>query len=71
MEPLPPERKPRINHSMSELTETMTAADVIRCVYLARLALKRGDHATARRWQAKADAWLERWKSTTEPRPVL
>lgn len=38
--------------------ENLTAVNVIRCVYLARLACDRGDHAAARRWQAKADIWL-------------
>jgi hypothetical protein len=38
--------------------ENLTAVDVVRCIYLARAAEKRGDRATARRWQAKADAWL-------------
>ena len=39
--------------------EIRTAVDVIRSVYLARVAAKRGDRQSARRWQAKADAWLE------------
>lgn len=38
--------------------QSLTAVDVIRCVYLARLAQTRGDVASARRWQAKADAGL-------------
>lgn len=38
--------------------ENLTAVDVIRCVYLARAAQRRGDSASAQRWQAKADAWL-------------
>ncbi len=42
--------------------ENLTAVDVVRCVYLARTAAARGDHQTARRWQAKADAWIEREK---------
>ncbi len=42
-----------------QTTEDLTALDVIRCVYLARIAEKRGDEGAAQRWQAKADAWLE------------
>ena len=34
--------------------------DVIRCVYLARMAERQGDDNAARRWQAKADDWLRR-----------
>ena len=49
--------------------EPLTAVDVIRCVYLARVAAKRGDRQSSRRWQAKADAWLERsrmvWRDVT------
>ncbi len=37
-----------------------SAVDVVRCVYLARTAARRGDADAARRWQAKADAWLAR-----------
>lgn len=40
--------------------EIPTATDVIRWVYLARMNRQRGNHESARRWQAKADAWLER-----------
>lgn len=43
---------------MTDTDETATAIDVIRCVYLARLAEQRGDDESARRWQAKADEWL-------------
>ncbi len=48
--------------------EIHTAVDVIRCVYLARVAAKRGNLQSARRWQAKADAWLERTRAP--PRDV-
>ena len=37
--------------------ENLTAVDVVRCVYLARLAERRGNLDSAWRWQAKADAW--------------
>ena len=42
--------------------ENLTAVEVIRCVYLARAAQRRGDSASAQRWQAKADAWLRETK---------
>jgi hypothetical protein len=49
--------------------EIRTPIYVIRCVYLARVAAKRGDRQAARRWQAKVDAWLERtrvaWRDVT------
>lgn len=40
--------------------DNLSAVDVVRCVYLARTAARRGDADAARRWQAKADAWLAR-----------
>ena len=49
---------------MNSPNETLTAVDAIRCVWLARTAAKRDDNQTARRWQAKADAWLERTRVT-------
>lgn len=45
--------------------EIRTANDVIRCVYLARIARGRGLLKSARRWQEKADRWLERNHFTT------
>ena len=41
---------------------TISATDVVRFVFLARTAAQRGDHESARRWQAKADAWLAEQK---------
>ncbi len=38
--------------------DNLSAIEVIRCVYLARLAGRRGHVEVARRWQAKADTWL-------------
>ncbi len=38
----------------------LSAIDVIRCVYLARMAERRGHVEAAERWQAKADIWLAR-----------
>jgi hypothetical protein len=45
---------------MNDRDESLTAVDVIRCAYLAHLAENRGDHESARRWQAKVETWLER-----------
>ena len=45
---------------MSTHHESLTAVEVIRFVYLARMAAKRGDREAAQRWQAKADTWLGR-----------
>jgi hypothetical protein len=39
--------------------DSLTATDVIRCVWLARMAAQRGDTHSARRWQTMADRWLE------------
>ena len=47
-------------------SDNLTAIDVIRCVYLARAAEQRGDAASARRWHAKADAWLR-----ASPQPIV
>ena len=55
---------------MNNHNEPLTAVDVIRCVWLAKTAAKRGDHESAQRWQAKADAWLERQKSDTRRSPL-
>ncbi len=48
---------------MTTMTDThddiLSATDVIRCVYLARTAQRRGDHQAAQRCQAKADTWLQ------------
>ena len=41
---------------LSSRDEPLTAVDVVRCVYLARMAAKRGDRKAARRWQAKRNA---------------
>jgi hypothetical protein len=43
---------------MREQNDNLTAVEVIRCVWLARMASNQGDEETARRWQAKADAWV-------------
>ena len=51
---------------MNNPDELLTAVDVIRCVWLARTAAKRGDDQSTRRWQAKADAWLERVQSAAQ-----
>jgi hypothetical protein len=44
---------------MSTNEEICTAVDAIRCVYLARMACRRGNAEAARRWQAKATRWLQ------------
>jgi hypothetical protein len=49
--------------------DSLTAVDVIRCVYLARVAEKRGDQNAAQRWQAKADAWLQESAPPTDLSP--
>ena len=54
---------------MNNRDEPLTAVDAIRCVYLARMCRKRGDHEAARRWQAKADAWLRRQNPAAGPDP--
>ena len=38
----------------------LSALDVIRCVFLARMTERRGHAEAAERWQAKADRWLAR-----------
>jgi len=48
---------------MNSRDGSLTAVDVIHCVWLARTAAKRGDLEAGRRWQAKADAWLERTRA--------
>ena len=48
----------------------LTAVEVIRCVYLARIAEKHGDIAAARRWQAQADTWLRETEPPTVPSPL-
>ncbi len=48
----------------------LSAIDVIRCVYLARMTEQRGQIEAARRWQAKVDGWLAR-QSGTAGRAVM
>lgn len=54
---------------MNSRIEPPTAVDVIRCVWLARTAARRGDHESAQRWQAKADAWLNRKSPAARANP--
>ena len=54
---------------MNKNDKCRTAVDAIRCVYLARMCRKRGDDEAARRWQAKADAWLRRQNPAAGPAP--
>jgi len=44
--------------------DNLSATDVIRCVYLARMARSLGHIEAARRWQAKADEWLKQHRTT-------
>jgi hypothetical protein len=53
-------RKPGRKSMTNTDDDNPSAVDVVRCVYLARTAAGRGDADAARRWQAKADAWLAR-----------
>jgi hypothetical protein len=46
---------------MNTNDEIRSPIDVIRCVYLARMAQRQGDNSAARRWQAKADDWLKKF----------
>ena len=45
--------------------EIRSSIDVIRCVYLARMAQRQGNDHAAERWQAKADDWLRKCSATT------
>lgn len=51
---------------MTNNNDNLSAIDAIRCVFLARTAGQRGDHESARRWQAKADTWLARQRYMDE-----
>ncbi len=53
------------NVAMTNKDDSSSAVDVIRCVYLARMLERRGDHQSALRWQAKADMWLEKQAAET------
>lgn len=44
--------------------DNLSATDVIRCIYLARMVGQRGHAEAARRWQAKVDNWLTRQADT-------
>jgi hypothetical protein len=52
---------------MNTNDENRTAVDVIRCVYLARMASRKGHDEAARRWQAKAERWLQSQSPLTQP----
>ena len=51
---------------MQDSPEANTAIDVIRCVYLARMAEQRGNAQAAERWQQLADDWLKQHPSNPE-----
>ncbi len=44
---------------MNNSTDATCATDVVRCLYLARVAEREGHHEAAGRWHEKADRWLE------------
>ncbi len=44
--------------------DNLSATDVIRYVYLARMTERQGHAEAAHRWQAKVDAWLARQGDT-------
>ncbi len=44
---------------MNDSTNAACAMDVVRCLYLARVAERLGHRKAARRWLKKADRWLE------------
>ena len=52
---------------MTDADDSPSAIDVIRFVYLARLAEQRGDDESARRWQAKAEEWLQQQAAMHKP----
>ena len=52
---------------MTDTDDSPSAIDVIRFVYLARLAEQRGDNESARRWQAKAEEWLQQQAANHKP----
>ena len=60
-----PDQRTMTDHQDANLT----AFDVIRCVWLARTAEQRGDLASARRWQVKADTWLRASPPLVVPPP--
>ncbi len=43
---------------MNDSTDATCAADVVRCLYLARVAERHGHRKAAQRWYKKADRWL-------------
>ena len=53
---------------MNTNDEAVTAVDVIRCVYLARMARQMGHDEAARRWQAKAERWLQAHPRLARPK---
>ncbi len=55
---------------MTNTDDDLSALDVIRCIYLARMAERRGHDEAAQRWQAKVDAWLA-WQGDTAGRAVM
>ncbi len=44
---------------MNDSTDAACATDVVRCLYLARVAQRLGHPVAAGRWLKKAERWLE------------
>jgi hypothetical protein len=44
---------------MNDSTDAACAADIVRCLYLARVAERLGHPQAAQRWYEKADRWLK------------
>ncbi len=44
---------------MNDSTDAACATDVVRCLYLARVAQRLGHPKAAGRWLKKAERWLE------------
>jgi hypothetical protein len=43
---------------MNSSPQLRSAVDAVRCLYLARVTERAGHHEAARRWYAKAAAWM-------------
>ena len=53
-------------HAMQDSPEANSAVDAVRCLYLAKVAERRGHPEAAQRWQQMATNWLNRLEPNTD-----
>jgi hypothetical protein len=52
---------------MHDNPQVNSAIDAVRCLYLARVAERKGQPEAARRWRELAEDWLKRLQPGADP----